>query len=386
LTKVLDLTAFVEAIQPELRARSAEIERLRGVPNDLAKRLASAGLFHLFTPESVGGMELRPSDASRLLEAVAEADMSTAWCCMIGSCGALGAAYLDPAVAQALIPSLETIVCGVAPPTGIAVMEGDHYRVNGRWSWASSSNNADHLALGCIIKDPAAGDGPPIAKMVILPAQKVERLDTWHTMGLAGTSSGDVAVKDALVPVSHAYLPAPQSVRAAGQLYKMPYYSTLALGVAAVALGNARGAVSDIVDIARGKTPLGTGDTLASKPYAQMRIFDLKSSLLGARAMFFDVLDRAWSAIAAGGEVSPLERAELRMAAVYAGQTAAQVTRGAHELAGGTSVFLTSSLQRRLRDAQVATQHRIISDVNKMPVGQALFGMGSHEFLERHRI
>jgi alkylation response protein AidB-like acyl-CoA dehydrogenase len=62
------------------------------------------------------------------------------------------------------------------------------------------------------------------------------------------------------------------------------------------------------------------------------------------------------------------------------------VTLGAYELAGGTSVFSDNVLQRRLRDAQVATQHRIISEVNLAPIGQTLFGMGSHDFLEKHRI
>jgi indole-3-acetate monooxygenase len=387
LKKFHNAKDFVASVTPEIRARAQEIERNRGVPSDLARKLAKGGLFHLFTPESFGGLELSPSEAGQIMEDLAEADMSTAWCAMIGSCGALGAAYLDPAVAKAMIPSIETIICGVAAPTGVAVIEGDNYRVSGRWQWGSSSNNSDHLAFGCIIKDPAnPGQMPPTAKMVILPVEQVERLDTWYTMGLAGTSSGDLVVKDAIVPIAHSYLPLPEHVRSTGPLYKMPYYSTLALGVAAVALGNAKAALNDVIEIARAKTPVGTGDTLASKPYAQISIVDHTSNLLAARSMFYAVLDRVWAAILAGHTASAVDRAELRMAAVYAGKMAAQVTRGAHELAGGTSVFSENTLQRRLRDAQVATQHRIISDVNKLPVGQTLFGMGSHEFLERHRI
>jgi indole-3-acetate monooxygenase len=388
LSTFQELEEFVAAIAPELRARAREIEQNRGVPGDIARRLAAGGLFHLFTPRNLGGLELPTAEGHRLLGQLAEADMSTAWCCMIGSTAGMTTAYLDPKVVRSLVPTRETIVCGVSAPSGTAVIEGDYYRVSGRWQWGSSSNNADHMFLGCFIKrlPDEQTDRPPEVRLVLIPKELIERPDTWHTMGLAGTSSGDIVVKDALVPIAYSCSPVAKDLRAEGDLYKMPYVSSLALGIAAVTLGNAQAALSDILEIAVAKTPTGTAGSLATKPYAQIRIVELRASLQAAKAFFFDAIDRVWSKVIAGRSASPHDRAELRMSAVYAGRTAAEVTRGAYELAGGTSIFTDHVLQRRLRDAQVATQHRMISEVNNAPIGQTLFGLGSHELLDQFRI
>ena len=77
--------------------------------------------------------------------------------------------------------------------------------------------------------------------------------DTWHTIGLCGTSSGDVELDNVQIPVDIVtrFLVKSLGVK---RLYKMPYFGFLATGVAAVA-ENAKSALQDIHDLARTKPP-----------------------------------------------------------------------------------------------------------------------------------
>jgi len=50
------------ALAPEIRERAREGEQLRTMPPDLADRIEAAGLFALWLPRSLGGLELDPGD------------------------------------------------------------------------------------------------------------------------------------------------------------------------------------------------------------------------------------------------------------------------------------------------------------------------------------
>lgn len=65
-------------------------------------------------------------------------------------------------------------------------------------------------------------------------------------------------------------------------------------------------------------------------------------------------------------------RAQLRLAATHAARASAEVVTAVYQLAGGSSVFLTSPLQRRFRDAHVATQHMMVAPSTYELTGRAL--------------
>ena len=82
----MDEAAVLRAIgdlAPALRARTDETEAGGRLPEDLARGLARAGLFRLWTPRAVGGVELTPSAGLRALEAAAHADAAAGWLGMI---------------------------------------------------------------------------------------------------------------------------------------------------------------------------------------------------------------------------------------------------------------------------------------------------------------
>jgi alkylation response protein AidB-like acyl-CoA dehydrogenase len=85
--------------------------------------------------------------------------------------------------------------------------------------------------------------------------------------------------------------------------------------------------------------------------------------LRAARALVLEIFAEAWVTLCAGQLPSPRLQAEMRSVAAFATEVAADVTTQAFRYAGGTAVYRTQSLQRCLRDINVAAQHLIVSDI-----------------------
>ena len=134
-TLVTAAKSFVETIA----ARADEIETARQVPQDLAEAMAAQGLYHLCVPKQIGGEEAHPVTFLKVVETLAAADGSTAWCVNIAAtCGLVGA-YIPEAAGKQIMGDRQSIGAGVFAPMGKAVREGDGYRASGRWNWGSAS-------------------------------------------------------------------------------------------------------------------------------------------------------------------------------------------------------------------------------------------------------
>ena len=375
----MSVLAAAEALKPQLRARAEELEKARRLPADLARTMAEAGLFRILLPKSLGGHELDPASALRVIETVGEADASAGWCVMIAATTALTAAYLAPDVARVIYGRRDIITGGVYAPMGRASDEGENYRLSGRWQWASGSANCHWLLGGSVVlKDGeplTLPNGLPDARMLIFPAESATLIDSWHVAGLCGTGSGEMEVRDLLVPKARSVSLVADRPRETGALYAFPVFGLLALGIAAVMLGNAAGALDELVALAGGKRPQGSRRTLAERPTAQSALAENHARLRAARAYFYRAVDEAWIKASRLGEITLAERVELRLAATHAVRSAADVTRAMYELGGGSSVFLANSLQRRFRDAHVGTQHFMVAPSTYELAGRALMGL-----------
>lgn len=65
----MDLLARVEAVGRDASGRSAEIERLRRLPDDISHALVTTGFFRAWVPARYGGAE---ADAMTVLDALRE--------------------------------------------------------------------------------------------------------------------------------------------------------------------------------------------------------------------------------------------------------------------------------------------------------------------------
>jgi alkylation response protein AidB-like acyl-CoA dehydrogenase len=130
------------------------------------------------------------------------------------------------------------------------------------------------------------------------------------------------------------------------------------LYIAAVAVGVARGALDELAALAAGgKRPAFSRQRLAESPVFQDRVGAAHLELESARALLYAQAEKAWAAAVAGEELTLFERATLRATAAQVTASSARVVDAAYTLAGGSAVFDSCPLQRRLRDVHTATQH-----------------------------
>lgn len=373
------LADVARAMAPEIAAHLEAMTRDRRLPAPLAERLARAGFFRMMTPASVGGLERPVAECLDALEALGEIDASVGWCAMIAATTGLAASRMPLEAARAIHTGPEVVTGGVFAPMGRARADGDDYVLDGRWAWASGSTHCHWLGGGSVLigddgKPVLLEDGAPDLRMLFFPSGQATLIDTWHAMGLTGTGSGEMEVRGVRVPKAMAVsLFAPP--RESGPLYRFPVFGLLALGIAAVMLGNARGAIDALVELAGGKTPQGSRRTLAERAGVQAELAQAEASLRAARALVHVEVGRAWNAACAGRELDAELRAGLRLAATHATRAAADVARSMHDLGGGTSVFLSCPLQRRFRDAHVGTQHMMVAPATWELAGRVLLGL-----------
>ena len=373
-----ELVARASALAPGFAARAQEFEGLRRLPADVARAMAAAGVYRLFIEARHGGLEVSPTAAAMVFEALARGDPACGWVGFIGATtGTLLARMGDAAVAE-IFATPETLVTGVVAPNGRAEVVDGGFVVNGRWSWGSGSDNADWIAGGCVLTkggEPVTSSaGVPRVHLLFFRAADVHSLDNWHVSGLRGTGSTDYEVRDLFVPAAHA---SGYEVREmpARPLFQFPQNTLLASGIGAVTLGAARAAIDDAIEIATAKKRAGFGSNIASRATTQLDVATAEARLRAARLYYYDAFDDAWTTAIAGGEVSLAQRREMRVATTFAVQAAVQVVDAMYTLAGGAAVYQTSRLQRLFRDVHVATQHIMVGSHTLETAGRLYLGL-----------
>ena len=375
----MTILAAARDLAPIIAARAADTEAQRRLPADLADQIADAGLFRMAVPRRLGGAEAPPADILAALETLSKADAATGWCAMIAGTTALAAAWLPDVHAEAIFADPRAITGGVFAPLGKAIVDGDDLVVSGRWAWASGSANCQWLVGGAVILDDGVmrtlPNGAPDHRMMFMAAADVELIDTWDTMGMRGTGSGDMAATGVRIPADRSVSFITDTPRDPGPLYAFPPFGLLALGIAAVASGNALAALADLRDLAGAKKAAGSSRRLAERATVQADYARAEAALMAARALVEVTVAAAWADANHGATLTIDTRARLRLAATHLTRTAAEVTRTAYDLAGGTAVYASHPLQRRLRDAQVATQHMMIAPATWELTGRVLLGV-----------
>lgn len=369
------LTPFLS----EIAERAQRIEQDRRMPADLAERMAAAGLFRLLVPDLYGGLEVHPRTFFETLEQAACADGAVGWVLMIGATTGLMSASLPDEWARELYASHpNNITSGVTAPLGRAVPTDGGMQVNGRWPFGSGSQVSDWICGGCLIMDedgPRQGPYGPQSLLMFFPASEVNiDEDTWYTSGLCGTGSHDIEVRDVFVPEGR-WVELGRRARVETPLYRFPTLGLLALGVSAVAIGIARRAIDQFIELATAKVPTGSRRSLADRASTQKDLARAEGLVASARALTFEAIDQAWEASVTSGKLAMDHKAALRQAATNNAWSAAEAVDLLYHAAGGTAIYSKSPLQRCFRDVHVATQHIMVAQPTYEVLGKISLGI-----------
>jgi alkylation response protein AidB-like acyl-CoA dehydrogenase len=385
-----DLPDFMHrarALTALLTAAAPEIESKRELTPDVLAALHQAGLFRMLLPRSLGGHEVPAPVYLEVIEELAKADASTAWCVAQTSVCSTIAASLKHEVGCEIFgkDARALLAWGPLGKSSKAVRTKDGFRLTGTWHYASGSRHAAWLGGHCQVFDESAAptvdaDGKPLEITAIFRKERASFTDDWHVMGLKGTGSDSYAVTDLFVPGEFcvtSFGRNPAERREHGPLYRFTVFQLFGASFAGVALGIARATLDAFVELAKGKAPTGKQTVLRDNAVVQSQIGLAESQLCAARVFLSHAMREMWQG-AQQGNITTEQRVALRMASAHASQQAKQVVDLAHYAAGGTAIFENNAFERRFRDMHAVSQQAQAHFSMFEVLGQYFLGLPIH--------
>jgi 3-hydroxy-9,10-secoandrosta-1,3,5(10)-triene-9,17-dione monooxygenase len=376
-----ELTAKATALVPLLRAKAAETEHMRRIPDEILAAMDQAGLFRMRAPKRFGGYEV---DLRAYMDVVTELGRgcgSTAWIAFISIATAwIAAQFSDEAQRDVFEGNPDARTIGVLAMSEPARPANGGYLVSGRWPYASNCLHA-HWAILAV---PLPLDGGIAPGIILAPMSDLKIEDTWHVVGMRGTGSQTVIAENIFVP-AHRVLPV--ETLAKGQsprtnkdefIYRESFMPTAIIAVAAPILGMAQAALDLTLERINA----------ASKPIAYTFYDDLRKapSMQFALAQASTLIDtalllmRRWSdeiadAARVGADFAFTKRARLRMDIGYAMKCCREAVDLLLSVQGASAFAESNPIQRVWRDLEMASRHGLLSgEVPHEIYGRALVG------------
>ena len=368
----------IAALAPTVARLASDIEQGRRLPAELVSAQKSARIYGMLVPQRYGGLGLDAPSALRAVAALARLDGSVGWNAMIGHIGALMPFLVNPNFCEQIYQDgKDHIIAGGGQPVGTAERVRGGWKVTGAWPFASGCQHAEWIVGNCVMMeggrpiDSAEGPGPMI-RACIMPAERWEIRDTWHTVGLKGTGSHHVALTDTFVPDEN-FFEFPFGVSFAQDTIFGRFAEVVVLSHGAVAVGIAEGAIMDLVELARtGVTQLFMTTPLVETERFKEGLARLDAELMAARALLEAQVARVWQNPEPSTAKDMTRLTEPLQASVWITSACVRVAEGCFELAGSRAVYESSPLQRRVRDLRVAAQHMAAQPRNYVTAGAAV--------------
>ena len=372
----LGLIERARALQPLISQEAAEGERNRRLTEPVVSALIENGLYRALLPQSLGGAEAPPAIFMEMVEEIAKADASTAWC--LGQCSvcAMISAYLDHDAADEIFNAPPGILAWGAINHEVTAVEGG-YLANARWDFASGSRQASWLGAHVRIveadgKPRLKADGTSDVRTILFPIQSATMHAVWDVIGLNATGTDSYSVANLFVPDRFVALrDEPSALREYGPLYKIPTNSVYSLGFSALSVGVARATLDAAIALARSKTPQGLR-AMRDNNAVQSLVARTEAQLRAARAYLYATADAMWHDLTATGVLSAHHRNAVRLATTWTINQSAAIVDTAYHMAGATAVFRSNPFERRLRDMHAIAQQLQARDSHYEDVGKAL--------------
>lgn len=382
-----ELLQRAREIAPIVRKRAQQTERDRRVSAEVTHMLQQAGLYRAVQPRRFGGHELSLDELRQLAFEVGQGCTSTGWCYGLSAANSwtLG---MFPLQAQEDVWAKDgdTLLAACIAPTGKATRVDGGFRLRGRWSFASNCDNASWLALGSMIDE---GEGkPPTPMYLLLPISDCRIIDNWHTVGLAGTGSKDIAIEDEVFVPAHRSVAfadvldqhAPGAQANEGVLYRIPFLSGFPPLLANPAVAALKGALDEFVESVASRATRGAfaggGNTIAQFGHVQTAVAEAEAAIDAAQLILQRDLAVATELTAGGAQISKEQRIAFRRGHAYAVKLCVQAINGLYDVVGGTGIHLDSGVQRAWRDINAVAHHISVNwNAVSTMVGQLRLGL-----------
>jgi alkylation response protein AidB-like acyl-CoA dehydrogenase len=364
------------ALGPMIDSAAAADEEAIEIADDVVAAIDEAGLYAIMVPREAGGGEAHPADQIDVIAELSYWDGSTGWyahAVMTG--GGVAGAFLGESAISAIFPQGRYSHCaGQVAPTGTAERVGDHFRVSGRYSFATGSPRAQWLVGGYLLHEAGEqvtdANGQPVLLWAAVPRDKVNFLGNWDVLGLRGTGSVDFEVPEQLIHEDFAFdLGSPQQQRG-GPLYRMGFMTFSCISHGAYALGAARRMLEEWCKYAQDKER-GPGMMMRDMQTFQRDFAQGHADLKSAESYMKQAYGALYDA-AIAGEVARDLQLEAKISASHAYSAAMRIANAAFAASATTGLRDGSPLQRFFRDITGGNAHILTGEMSWIEAGRVL--------------
>ena len=237
-----------------------------------------------------------------------------------------------------------------------AVLEGDHYVLNGTKIFITNGGKADVYIIFAMTDKSKGTKG--ISAFIVEKDYPGFSIGTKEKkMGIRGSSTYELIFEDCRIPKENLL-----GAQGKGFGIAMHTLDGGRIGIAAQALGLAEGALQATIDYVKERKQFGR--SIAQFQNTQFQLADMATKVEAAKMLVY----RAAMAKA----TQKVYSVEAAMAKLYAAEVAMEVTTKAVQLHGGYGYIREYDVERMMRDAKITEIYEGTSEVQRMVISGSL--------------
>jgi alkylation response protein AidB-like acyl-CoA dehydrogenase len=366
---IAELRSRLAGITPQIKARAHTTEKSGRVPAENILALRGIGYFDIVKPRGFGGYEFDFDVLVDLNIELAKVCASTAWVGgLLSAHQWLIASFPEQAQHDVWDENPDALACGSYAPATKAIATDGGYLLSGRWSFASGCDNAQWSLCAALLPSRTEADRFMPA-FLLVPASDYAIDDNWNVVGLSGTGSKTLQLKDVFVP-EHRILTFLETtsgktpgaaLRPQNPGFSIPMLCNIPSCLASVAVGTAAGALEDYLEVTSKRVTrgavAGSNNRMAEFPTIQLRVAEAAASTDAAREILLRDLRQRAISVRANKPVSIEERIVSRRGQAFAVSLAIRASEALNASTGGQGLDLANPVQRAWRDANAVGRH-----------------------------
>ncbi len=359
--------------QEQMTAVAEQIEKSnKPLSRDWLAQYAKMGFLGINVPETYGGLGLGNLEALLVLEEFAKVSSAVAFPIFESSVGPVRALehFASETLKQRIIPEVcrGKMIVAVAmsePGAGTALTDlktraeinGGTIILNGNKRWCSGGGHSDAYVVYCRLSDAPGAKG--IGAVLVekdMPGVTFGEGET--LMGFRGIPSADIYLDNVSVPLDNLIVPA------GGFSKLMEAFDLERCGNATMALGQAQGALDDVLGYVQERQQFG-------KPIVEFQAVQLKLAEMAINVEASRLLIHRAAVNSENGLPSITESSTAKC---FANEMARTVTGNALQLMGGYGYSTAYPMERRMRDAWGWGIAGGTIDIQKINIAAAMVG------------
>ncbi len=363
--------------EEEIRPVAREYDRDETYPWEVIETAADSGLIAPQIPMEYGGAGYNVLETAIFIEELFAADPGIGLC--LSSSGFGTEAILEFGTEEQKERFLEPIatgesICGAAisePDTGSDVSsvstraekDGDEWVINGNKMWITNGSVGDFFVVLCETDPDAEGRYNGFSQIIVesdrdgFEAEKIT-----GKMGIRASDTAELLLDDVRIPEENLV-----GTRGMGFLQVMQFFDETRTGVAAQAVGIAKGTAERALEYAQEREQFGRpiGDFQA----IQHKLADMHTNVEAARNLTYK---SAWSVDNSDGQLTKL----ASMAKEFASRVAVENADEAVQIHGGAGYVDDFDVERFYRDAKITQIYEGTTEIQKNIIARELLGKG----------